>query len=78
MLQVIKSFEEATGEKVPYEIAPRRIGDVPSIYSTAALVRTELGWKANLNMHDMCKCKKAHNACIIQMQFITMHTYANV
>ena len=55
VLEVVKEFEAATGQKVVYDIVERRIGDVPSTYSTAALVGKELGWKANLTMKDMCK-----------------------
>ena len=55
VLDVIKEFEAATGKKVAYDIVERRVGDVPSTYSTAALVEKELGWKANLTMKDMCK-----------------------
>ena len=55
VLEVVKEFEAATGKKVAYDIVERRIGDVPSTYSTAALVEKELGWKANLTMKDMCK-----------------------
>ena len=55
VLDVIKEFEAATGRKVAYDIVERRVGDVPSTYSTAALVEKELGWKANLTMKDMCK-----------------------
>ena len=55
VLEVVKEFEAATGKKVAYDIAERRVGDVPSTYSTAALVEKELGWKASLTMKDMCK-----------------------
>ena len=55
VLEVVKEFEAATGKKVAYDIVERRVGDVPSTYSTAALVEKELGWKANLTMKDMCK-----------------------
>ena len=58
VLDVIKEFEAATGKKVAYDIVERRVGDVPSTYSTAALVEKELGWKANLTMKDMCKNSK--------------------
>ena len=52
---MVKEFEAATGQKVAYDIVERRVGDVPSTYSTAALVEKELGWKANLTMKDMCQ-----------------------
>ena len=50
-----KAFEEATGKKIPYEIAPRRTGDLDSLYASTKLVESELGWQAKLTMKDMCK-----------------------
>ena len=61
VLEVVKEFEAATGQKVAYNIVDRRVGDVPSTYSTATLVEKELGWKANLTMKDMCKISEFYD-----------------
>eukprot|EP00094_Tigriopus_californicus_P003813 TCALIF_03669-PA protein Name:"Similar to GALE UDP-glucose 4-epimerase (Pongo abelii)" AED:0.18 eAED:0.18 QI:465/0.66/0.8/0.9/0.88/0.9/10/0/383 len=53
VLDVVKAFEEASGQKVPYELCPRRAGDVGSSYATCELVYKELGWKAKLSLYDM-------------------------
>ena len=52
---MVKAFEEASGRPIPYEIVDRRPGDVSSSYCTPTLAEKELGWKANLNLLDMCK-----------------------
>ena len=51
---MVKAFEEASGRPIPYEIVDRRPGDVSSSYCTPTLAEKELGWKANLNLLDMC------------------------
>lgn len=55
VLEVIKAFEKASGHPIPYELAARRPGDVPSSYATCDLAEKELGWKAKLTLYDMCK-----------------------
>ena len=41
--------------KVPYKIAPRRDGDLPSYYGDSTKAFKEIGWKAEKNLEDMCK-----------------------
>lgn len=55
VLDIIQNFEKANGIKIPYQIAPRRAGDVASSYSSPAKAEKELGWKAEKNIEDMCK-----------------------
>lgn len=54
VLDVIHTFEEATGVKIPYKMKPRRAGDVPANYCDASKAERELGWKAKRNLYDMC------------------------
>jgi len=54
VLDIVKNFEEATGVKIPYSIKPRRPGDIDINYSSADLAATELGWKAENGIHEMC------------------------
>ena len=42
--------------QVSYVIAPRRDGDLPTIYGDASLAGTEMGWKATRDLEEMCKC----------------------
>ena len=55
VLEVIKSFEEATGVTVSYKFGPRRPGDVPCSYSDPGKAFEELGWKAELGIKEMCR-----------------------
>ena len=54
VLDIITTFEKATGKKVPYEMAPRRPGDVPLYYGDPAKAERLLGWKAEKTLADMC------------------------
>ena len=54
VLDIVKNFEEATGVKIPYEIKPRRAGDIATCYSNADKAAKELGWKAQYGIKDMC------------------------
>lgn len=54
VLDVVKNFEEASGVKIPYEILPRRAGDIAANYADASKALHELGWKAEYTLKDMC------------------------
>lgn len=54
VLDVIHTFEDATGVKIPYDMKPRRAGDVPVNYCDASKAKEELGWTARKNLYDMC------------------------
>lgn len=55
VLDMVKTFEKVTGQKVPYKIVARRTGDIGVCYSNPTKAQTELGWKAEKNLEDMCK-----------------------
>ena len=54
VFDVVKAFGKACGHEIPYEIKPRRAGDVPVCYSDASLAKAELNWEAKLTIDDMC------------------------
>ncbi len=54
VLDIVKNFEEATGVKIPYEIKPRRAGDIAENYADASLAKEELGWVAENGIREMC------------------------
>jgi UDP-glucose 4-epimerase len=54
VLEVVAAFAAASGRPVPYEIQPRRSGDVASCYADATLARQLLGWTAELGLDRMC------------------------
>lgn len=47
VLQLIESFERATGVKVPFRIAPRRAGDIEKVWANPAYANEVLGWTAS-------------------------------
>ena len=55
VLDIVHNFEEASGVKVPYEIKPRRAGDIASCYADPAKAFNELGWKAERGIREMCE-----------------------
>ncbi len=54
VLDIVKNFEEATGVKIPYEIKPRRAGDIATCYADASKAKKELGWTAQYGIKEMC------------------------
>jgi len=46
VLEVIKSFERASGQKLPYKLVDRREGDVISAFADTEKANSVLGWKA--------------------------------
>ncbi len=55
VLDIVNSFEKATGVKVPYKISPRRPGDIATCFANADKAKTVLGWTAEKNLEDMCR-----------------------
>ena len=54
VLEVVKTYEEASGRPIPYEIVDRRSGDVASSWADVSKAREELGWEADLDLAAMC------------------------
>ncbi|NLO81543.1 MAG: UDP-glucose 4-epimerase GalE [Clostridiales bacterium] len=55
VLDVVKTFEKATGRKIPYVITERRPGDIDMCYADPTKAHEELGWKAEKDLEDMCR-----------------------
>jgi UDP-glucose 4-epimerase len=54
VLEMVHAFEQASGKPVPYQIVPRRPGDIASCYADVSLAEKDLGWKAERNIQQMC------------------------
>lgn len=54
VLEMVKSFEKASGQPVPYQVVARRPGDVAQCWADPALAQQLLGWKAELDVDRMC------------------------
>ncbi|MDD3660449.1 MAG: UDP-glucose 4-epimerase GalE [Lachnospiraceae bacterium] len=55
VLDIVKNFEEASGVAIPYEIKPRRAGDIATCYADPSKALKELGWKAERGIREMCE-----------------------
>lgn len=55
VLDVVKAFERVNGVEVPYQIMPRRAGDIATCYSNPAKAKNELGWEAQFGIDEMCR-----------------------
>jgi len=54
VLEVVHAFERASGRALPYEIGPRRPGDVPAYWADPSLAQKTLGWRARRDLDQMC------------------------
>jgi UDP-glucose 4-epimerase len=53
VLEVIKSFEKVSGEKLNYEMVDRRAGDIEKVWADTTLASNELGWKSEKSLDEM-------------------------
>ena len=54
VLEVVRAFEKASGMRIPYEVKPRRPGDIASYYAATAYASELMGWKATRKLETMC------------------------
>ena len=54
VLDVLRAFEAASGRTVPYQVVPRRAGDIAECFADPALANAVLGWKATRGIEQMC------------------------
>ncbi len=54
VLEVIKAYEKASQKTLNYKIAPRRAGDIASLYADPKKALDELGWKTEYSIDEMC------------------------
>ena len=54
VLDVLHAYEKACGKELPYEIKPRRAGDIATCYCDATKAKEELGWVAERGIEEMC------------------------
>jgi UDP-glucose 4-epimerase len=55
VLEAVRAFEQASGRRVPFVVAPRRPGDVASCWADPARAQRELGWRAQRSIDEMCR-----------------------
>jgi UDP-glucose 4-epimerase len=54
VLDMVKAFEKASGKQVPYQIAPRRAGDIAACFADPTYAKEILGWEATRSIDEMC------------------------
>lgn len=54
VLDMVKAFSKACGKEIPYEIKPRRAGDIAMCYADPTKALKVLGWKAERGLDEMC------------------------
>lgn len=55
VLDMAKAFSKACGKEIPYEIKPRREGDIATCYANPAKAKAVLGWEAIRGLEEMCE-----------------------
>ena len=55
VLQMVQAFEQASGKPIAYTIAPRRAGDVASVYANPELAHQLLGFETEYSIAEMCR-----------------------
>ena len=55
VLDIVRAFEEANALTIPYEIAPRRAGDIAVCYANPKKAKELLGWTAEKSLQEMCR-----------------------
>lgn len=54
VLEMVRAFERASGRPIPYNVAPRRPGDIAQCWADPALAQQLLGWQAKHGIDEMC------------------------
>lgn len=55
VMEVIATFEQVSGRKIPYKIYPRRPGDIATCYADPTKAENELGWRTTKSLADACE-----------------------
>lgn len=55
VMEMIKTFEKATGLKVNYEIVGRREGDIEKVWADTSCANEVLGWKADTSLEEILR-----------------------
>ena len=55
VLDIISAFSKACGKEIPYQIDPRRPGDIADCYADPEKAKNELHWSAERELAEMCE-----------------------
>ncbi len=54
VIEMVETFERASGKAVPYRVTARRPGDISECYADPTKAKEQLGWQAKLGIEAMC------------------------
>lgn len=54
VLELVKTFEKVNHISIPYQIGPRRPGDIAACYADCSYALEKLGWRAEKDLETMC------------------------
>lgn len=54
VLDMIRAFEQASGQTIPYDLVARRPGDIAACWADTELAYQKLGWRAEKGIQEMC------------------------
>lgn len=55
VLDLVREFSKVCEKDIPYEIKPRRPGDIATCYADPSLAEKEMGWIAERGLKEMCE-----------------------
>jgi UDP-glucose 4-epimerase len=55
VLEIVNAFIKTNGVDIPYEIAPRRQGDIAVAFCNPEKAAAELGFRTEKTLEDMCR-----------------------
>jgi len=55
VLEMVATYEKASGKQVPYKIVSRRAGDIAKCYADPSYAKEMLGWSATKELREMCE-----------------------
>jgi UDP-glucose 4-epimerase len=55
VFDVLHAFERAVGHPLPYEVAPRRAGDLPGFWADPSAALADLSWSTTKTLDQMCE-----------------------
>ena len=55
VLDIVKTFSKVNNVEIPYQIKPRRAGDIAECYADPTKAKEVLGWTAEKTLEDMCR-----------------------
>lgn len=54
VLEIVRAYENACGHTIPYQIGPRRAGDLATSFADTEKAKRLLGWQAKRTLEEMC------------------------